>query len=189
MSRTKFTAARPESTPPPDAEQEAADLSGTGLVGTDLDGMDPGEAGLDGTGLMLARDLRRVGHSLDVYSKRVTATTGLTLSQLVVLHALRELGPCSAGTLSKAASISGATLTMILDRLAARGLITRLRDDRDRRQVRAVLTPAGAALLSDAPPLLPVPFLDAMAALPLGRTRAIARAVKRLADLLETTRG
>ena len=34
-----------------------------------------------------------------------------------------------------------------------------------------------------------LPFLDAMAALPLGRTRAIARAVKRLADLLETTHG
>lgn len=149
---------------------------------------EPPGADLGEVGILLARDLRRVAHSLDVYSKRVTATTGLTLSQLFVLHALRELGPCSAGVLSKAASISGATLTMILDRLAARGLITRLRDNRDRRQVRCGLTPSGESLLRRAPPLLPIAFLDALADLPAARTRTIAHAVKRLADLLDTTR-
>src|SRR5436305_2686670 len=47
----------------------------------------------------------------------------------------------------------GPDVTRLLDRLEARGLIERLRDERDRRLVRARITAAGEALLShlDAP--------------------------------------
>lgn len=63
-----------------------------------------------------------------------------------VLAALRRAGGAyalSPGELLRATLVTSATTTHRVDRLSARGLVSRIPDPHDRRSVRVVLTPAG----------------------------------------------
>lgn len=71
----------------------------------------------------------------------------LTLSQLKVLMLLDRLGSSSGRELSGILGVSLATLSGMLDRLAAQDLIARHEDQRDRRVRRITLTAAGTELI------------------------------------------
>ena len=79
----------------------------------------------------------------------------LTFPQYNVLRILRGARPeaLSNGTISGRMLTRDSDLTRLLDRLEERGLVTRVRDGRDRRIVTAAITPAGLQLLRrlDAP--------------------------------------
>jgi DNA-binding MarR family transcriptional regulator len=77
---------------------------------------------------------------------RLWKATGLTLTQLRILRALREQ-PTSAGELAEIAGVSAASLTRVLTRLEERDLIGRAIDRADRRRVQVSITPAGRAAL------------------------------------------
>jgi DNA-binding MarR family transcriptional regulator len=70
----------------------------------------------------------------------------LTLTQLGAIRALAG-GPLPAGLLAERLATSPTSLTRVLDRLEARGLLARGKDDRDRRKVTIHLLPAGSRLL------------------------------------------
>jgi MarR family transcriptional regulator, organic hydroperoxide resistance regulator len=75
---------------------------------------------------------------------------GMTVPQMALLGALNELGGRSTmGELVRLTCQSGATLTGIVDRLLAAGLVDRDRDDHDRRVVHVALTDAGRAKLGE----------------------------------------
>jgi MarR family transcriptional regulator, organic hydroperoxide resistance regulator len=71
---------------------------------------------------------------------------GLTHPQYLVMLALWERSPQSVKEISAALQLDSATLSPLLKRLDAAGLITRNRDDVDERLLRVALTPAGRAL-------------------------------------------
>lgn len=75
---------------------------------------------------------------------------GLTYPQYLVLLVLWEEDGLSVRALGERLLLDSGTLTPLLKRLAAAGLITRRRDDADGRVVRIRLTPAGAELRSRA---------------------------------------
>jgi len=99
----------------------------------------------------LLKAFRGIAHTLDVQSRRINASAGLTLPQLVVLSCVRDLGEVTSREISKEADISPATVVGILDNLAAKGLIERYRSTRDRRVVHTRLTEGGVQALEDAP--------------------------------------
>ena len=70
---------------------------------------------------------------------------GLTMPQMVTLLAIHDSGTCRMGALADATLQSGGTLTGIVDRLIADGLVERVRSTGDRRVVEVALTPAGQA--------------------------------------------
>jgi DNA-binding MarR family transcriptional regulator len=70
----------------------------------------------------------------------------LTLTQISVLRELRT-GPRTAGRLAELAGLSAASVSRLVDRLERRGLVSRRRDDEDRRLVEVQLEPAGERLL------------------------------------------
>ena len=70
----------------------------------------------------------------------------LTLTQLGALSKLRG-GPLPAGKLAEQLGISPASLTRVLDRLEARGLLRRTPDPHDRRNRIVALTPEGRVLV------------------------------------------
>jgi len=72
----------------------------------------------------------------------------LTVPQFGALEALYHLGPLSLGDLADKLLVTGGNVTYVMDRLEARGLVTRYRSDGDRRVVRANLTEAGRALVA-----------------------------------------
>ncbi|WP_425407298.1 MarR family winged helix-turn-helix transcriptional regulator [Hwanghaeella sp.] len=128
--------------------------------------------------------LRRIIRAIDLQSKRIAKTSGLTTPQVMVLQSIRDLGEVTTGRLSSDVSLSQATVTTILDRLEQRGLVERYRSDRDRRIVHTKLTEAGRKSLKKAPPLLHEEFIAAFADLPAGRQDEIVATLEEVATML-----
>lgn len=99
----------------------------------------------------ILRALRRITRAIDLHSRKLASTYGLTGPQLVCLRALGQVQYSTPSALAKELSLSQATITGIIDRLDARQLITRERSTKDRRLVTVTITQAGRALIREAP--------------------------------------
>jgi DNA-binding MarR family transcriptional regulator len=77
------------------------------------------------------------------------ATDDLTLPQHRTLVVLAEQGPRHLADLAQALGVSPSTATRMCDRLVRKRLITRTRDEVDRREVDLSLTNAGKALVDE----------------------------------------
>ncbi|HEY9135520.1 MAG TPA: MarR family transcriptional regulator [Pseudomonadales bacterium] len=95
--------------------------------------------------------LRRVIRAIDLHSKHLAKTTGLTAPQVLLLQTIRDNGEVTIGELAKEMSLSQATVTSILDRLEKRGLVCRERSKEDKRKVHAYLTEQACETLKEAP--------------------------------------
>ncbi|HET9255134.1 MAG TPA: MarR family transcriptional regulator [Pseudonocardiaceae bacterium] len=73
--------------------------------------------------------------------------SGLTMQQYRALVLLSADGPLPQGELAQALGVGLATVTGLVDRLVARGLVERTEDPHDRRVRRAGLSSAGIAFL------------------------------------------
>jgi DNA-binding MarR family transcriptional regulator len=71
---------------------------------------------------------------------------GVTYPQYLVLVVLWERGPQGVGDLAAALRMDFGTLSPMLKRIEAKGLITRRRSPADERRVQVDLTPEGTAL-------------------------------------------
>lgn len=71
---------------------------------------------------------------------------GLTYPQYLVMLVLWEASPTSVGELGRRLYLNSGTLTPLLKRLEAAGLVLRQRDTADERRVQVHLTDKGAAL-------------------------------------------
>lgn len=76
----------------------------------------------------------------------VLAEIGLTYSQYLVMLVLWEQAPQSVSTLGARLHLDSGTLTPLLKRMEAAGLVTRQRDPSDERRVQIALTAKGDAL-------------------------------------------
>lgn len=148
--------------------------------------------GEDGTGRdydalerEVLRSLRRIIQAVDLHGRRLSARHGLTGPQNICLREIERGGSLNPGQLARAVALKPPTVSGILDRLEARGLVTRRRRHHDKRQVRVELTPAGEAVLAQTPPPLQELFTERLAALPLERRRSIAEALQEVVELLE----
>jgi MarR family 2-MHQ and catechol resistance regulon transcriptional repressor len=77
------------------------------------------------------------------------AAEGLTPTQLGVLEALLHKGSMSQRELGRKVLTSAGNMTDVVDKLEARGLLTRERAPGDRRAVRVELTGPGRALIEE----------------------------------------
>ena len=120
------------------------------------------ETGLPETGLPeipgdpLALE-RQVCFALSVAARSVLSVyrpllepMGLTHPQYLVMLALWGQSPLAVKDLIEMLQLDGPTLSPLLKRLEAAGLVTRTRDPRDERQLRIDLTPRGRELREDA---------------------------------------
>jgi DNA-binding MarR family transcriptional regulator len=116
--------------------------------------------------------------------KHLASATGLTPSQLVLLQEVARHGRTTAGAIASAVQFSQATVTSLVDRLVARGFVTRSRGERDRRQVWVAITEQGAAALSSAPDMMHDHFQKRFAGLPDWEQAMIVAMLERLTALL-----
>ncbi|MFE6859231.1 MarR family winged helix-turn-helix transcriptional regulator [Nocardia sp. NPDC057668] len=100
---------------------------------------------------------RQVCFALAVANRAVLAVyrpllepMGLTHPQYLVMLALWGEAPMSVKDIGEAIQLDSPTLSPLLKRLEAAGLITRRRDDRDERNLVIDLTEAGRALRAEA---------------------------------------
>lgn len=129
--------------------------------------------------------LRRVIRAVDLHSRTLAASHGLTGPQALILKALQK-GSLSAGELASRVSLSQGTVTDILNRLEQRGFIRRLRDTRDRRRVLVEVTLAGLALLQQSPPLLQDRFIQRFHDLHEWEQTQLLSSLQRIAAMIST---
>jgi DNA-binding MarR family transcriptional regulator len=109
----------------------------------------------------MARSNRRSNDAIDAFLCFVVYSTnlafnrvykpllndlGLTYPQYLLMVLLWMEGPQTVGTIGDRLFLESSTLTPLIKRLEAMGLVTRRRDSRDERVVVVDLTPAGQAL-------------------------------------------
>ncbi len=92
--------------------------------------------------------LLRAGKAVLARVEPLLTTQGLTPTQLGVLEAILHKGPLTQRELVRKVLTSAGNLTDVIDKLAARGLVTRRRSTADRRTVTVGLTPEGRTLIS-----------------------------------------
>lgn len=131
------------------------------------------------------KSIRRIVRSIDMRSKKIARETGLTIPQIVVLQAVKDLGLVTTAAVSKRADLSPATVVTILDNLEGRGLVTRQRSATDRRIVHTELTETGRRTLKSAPPLFDAAFASGLAQLPETERSQIIQSFRIIADLLD----
>ena|SRR5262245_21416560 len=89
------------------------------------------------------RLLWSVQHGLQRHSKRMESHLGVTGPQRLVLRIVGQFPGVSAGELAHILRLHPSTLTGILQRLVARGLLTRETDPSDNRRIRLRLRARG----------------------------------------------
>lgn len=95
----------------------------------------------------------RLARHLDRARRSAFDAHGLEPWEFDVLAALRRSGPpyeLSPGTLLGQTLVTSGTMTARVDKLTARGLVTRRRDEKDRRAVQVALTDKGRAAVDAA---------------------------------------
>ncbi len=109
--------------------------------------------------------LLRAGKAVLARIEPLLAAEGLTPTQLGVLEAILHKGPLTQRQLVRKVLTSAGNLTDVIDKLAARGLVSRQRSVTDRRSVTVGLTPAGRTLIEDLFPRHACDIAAAMGAL------------------------
>jgi DNA-binding MarR family transcriptional regulator len=131
------------------------------------------------------RDLRRVVHALELYSKDVNARFGLTAPQLWALWELDRQGAMALGALAKALQLHPSTVVGLVDRLEEKDLAQRESDPTDGRRIRIRLTPKGRGLLRRAPHPAQGRLVHGLQAMSETQVASLRRALATLVRLME----
>ena len=103
----------------------------------------------DSSGIHLWLVLWKAAQSLEAHSSRSIRRFGMGQSDFGVLEALLHRGPMSVKQLGAKVLLTSGSMTAAVDRLAARGLVTRHDAEGDRRSRIVHLTDAGRQLIEE----------------------------------------
>ena len=129
--------------------------------------------------------LRRVIRSVDIYSKKLNTELGLTVPQLLCLHALAKSESLTLTDLAKEVSLGVSTVNGIIDRLEAKQLLTRNRSTEDRRRVGLKITSSGKEIVLKAPSLLQDKLSASLSKLSDSEQLAITESLELVVNLME----
>lgn len=129
--------------------------------------------------------LRRIIRAIDLHSKKLNRESGLTGPQLIILQTIQSLPEVTPKRLAQEVTLSQGTVTVILDRLTARGLVERVRSETDRRSYHLTLSEEGAEVLRLAPALLQNEFIDRFSQLEQWEQTQILSSVQRVAVMMD----
>ena len=96
----------------------------------------------------LAYLIATVNRQLELELEERLRAVGIPIEQMRVLEALGPGVPLPMGTLATRALVEPTTLTKMIDRMVADGMVMRLLDPGDRRRVLIALASAGEAALT-----------------------------------------
>jgi DNA-binding MarR family transcriptional regulator len=128
--------------------------------------------------------LRRIMRALDLQSRKLARSHGLTGPQALLLKEISLSGSITVGELAERASLSQATVTDILLRLEKRGLVIRQRSSADKRCVLVTATATGKSLIAGPLPLLRQRFVDEFQQLREWEQTQLLASLQRIADMM-----
>ena len=129
--------------------------------------------------------LRKVVRAIDIHSRSLLQSHGLTGPQALILAKIFASKALSAKELATELSLSQATITDILKRLDAKGFINRETDPSDRRVARISLTKLGQEMHASAPPLLQHKFEQQFSRLKGWEQHLLISSLQRIAELMD----
>ena len=129
--------------------------------------------------------IRRVIRAVYLHSRKLNQSYSLTGPQALVLKEIVARKRISPGELAKQISLSQATITDIVKRLEKRGLVTRVRDAKDRRKILLEITKDGKALIKAAPQLLQEQFIERLSKLEDWEQTLLLSSLQRVASLMD----
>lgn len=129
--------------------------------------------------------LRQILRATDINSRMLAREVGLTTSQLIILQIIARTKDAMPSQLARDATLTQATVTSLIDKLEAAGLVERRRDTEDRRRVFIDLTKKGRDALASAPDLLQDRFVTRFAQLPDWEQSYLIAALERVATILD----
>ncbi len=135
--------------------------------------------------LRVFQALRRIIRAVDLHSRKLSTQHKITGPQLVCLLSVEEHEPVTPSAIARHVHLSPSTVVGILDRLEAKGLVSRERDLTDRRLVQISLTEEGNALVVSAPSPLQDTLAKAMNELPKAELSTIAESLDRIVEMME----
>jgi MarR family 2-MHQ and catechol resistance regulon transcriptional repressor len=124
--------------------------------------------------------LLRAAESVSGAVHRELAGLGLTVSQFGILEALYHLGPMLQKELAEKILKSPGNITMVIDNLAKRGLISRQKSPFDRRASVVTATDEGTRLIESIFPAHCDRISNAMSALTHEEQRDLGKLLKKL---------
>jgi DNA-binding MarR family transcriptional regulator len=139
---------------------------------------------LSGSTLRFMRRLWQLSHALDVRSKRMETTLGITGPQRLVVRVIGQRPGSTATEIAAMLNMHPSTLTGVLARLQQRSMILRVRDPRDRRRSRFELTATGRAIDHERRGTVEAAIRRGLARLGQKRIADVDRALGILADEL-----
>ncbi|MGB0937796.1 MAG: MarR family winged helix-turn-helix transcriptional regulator [Colwellia sp.] len=131
--------------------------------------------------------LRKVIRAIDLHSKHLNKTSGLTSPQLILMQEIDKTAGVNSSQLTKKVNLSAATVTNIIDRLETKNLVSRVRCTQDKRKVSLYLTDDGKAILLNAPQPLQEDFIEKFANLAEWEQSQLLSSIERLADMMNAS--
>ena len=126
-------------------------------------------------------------HRFHTHKQPITGSD-VTPRMLGILRHLAESGPLTVGEQALHLGMSRANATEVIDRLEAKGLVERMRDERDQRRVFVWLTSEGRRRVKSlAGSVLEEPFVAAVAALPPKTRKQIIEGLGALLSAAESS--
>ncbi|MEO7095552.1 MAG: MarR family winged helix-turn-helix transcriptional regulator [Polyangiales bacterium] len=126
--------------------------------------------------------IRRIVQALRESSRGTEKRVGLSAAQLFVLLKLAGERALSINELAARTLTHQSSVSVVVGRLVAAGMVVSTRSETDARRVEIALTRKGRAALSKAPEATQDRLIAAIAALPRPRRKALAEALELLAD-------
>lgn len=128
--------------------------------------------------------LRKIFDAADLENRTMAASTGLTSSQALVLRQICAHEAITPSAVAVALRFGQATITNIVDRLVAVGLVTRSRGQADKRQMLLYATEEGREKIRQSPFPLQMRFSQGYAGLETWEQALILAGLERLNTLL-----
>lgn len=128
--------------------------------------------------------IRRISQAVESYSRYLWQEYSLTSPQLGALRELEKAPLATPGHLAEKLHVSPQTVAGILKRLEQRGLITRARDENDRRSFSLQLSDEGRRLSNEAPSLLRDQFRNELKRLQPWEATQVLATLQRVATMM-----
>ena len=133
-----------------------------------------------GATALVVNGVRRLDRGLRLAAREVERVTGMSAAQLFVLEQLAREPASSIGDLAARTMTDRSSVSVIVDRLAAKRLVTRVTSEGDRRRFEVRITRAGRTVLERAPTPPTDLLIAALESMPVARTRRLGEVLAAL---------
>lgn len=128
--------------------------------------------------------IRRLVRTLRTTAAAVERETGLSTAQTFVLQLLLEAPAESVNELAERTSTDQSSVSVVVSRLEAKGLVARLTSSSDARRTHVVITKEGIALMQRKPPTVQERLTHALTCMQPGSLELLARELNSLIALM-----